>query len=219
MSLSFAAIYTLHPRALSHHSMSESTFVKTYLNLVTLSLDKPTSEFYSTTDYAKLTTLGPSLPLLKFPFPKASDAGDLEAEKRVSVLFKSIKPPFKFSAELEVPVLLLVHRVKQLLIAAVPSLTEGKVEPHDLKVLIKSKVASDSSLLSAVVPEDATAVSATVMVSAPKPVETKAAAESDDPEVSPVVTDATWKTIAEALAKDIGADAAGQLVAKFKTVA
>lgn len=199
--------------------MSESTFVKTYLNLVTLSLDKPTSEFYSTTDYAKLTTLGPSLPLLKFPFPKASDAGDLEAEKRVSVLFKSIKPPFKFSAELEVPVLLLVHRVKQLLIAAVPSLTEGKVEPHDLKVLIKSKVASDSSLLSAVVPEDATAVSATVMVSAPKPVETKAAAESDDPEVSPVVTDATWKTIAEALAKDIGADAAGQLVAKFKTVA
>lgn len=219
MSLSFAAIYTLHPRALSHHSMSESTFVKTYLNLVTLSLDKPTSEFYSTTDYAKLTTLGPSLPLLKFPFPKASDAGDLEAEKRVSVLFKSIKPPFKFAAELEVPVLLLVHRVKQLLIAAVPSLTEGKVEPHDLKVLIKSKVASDSSLLSAVVPEDATAVSATVMVSAPKPVETKAAAESDDPEVSPVVTDATWKTIAEALAKDIGADAAGQLVAKFKTVA
>lgn len=200
--------------------MSESTFVKTYLNLVTLSLDKPTSEFYSTTDYAKLTTLGPSLPLLKFPFPKASDAGDLEAEKRVSVLFKSIKPPFKFAAELEVPVLLLVHRVKQLLIAAVPSLTEGKVEPHDLKVLIKSKVASDSSLLSAVVPEDATAVSATVMVSAPKPVETKAAAERFyDPEVSPVVTDATWKTIAEALAKDIGADAAGQLVAKFKTVA
>ncbi|CAN3474826.1 hypothetical protein DICA0_B09472 [Diutina catenulata] len=200
--------------------MSESTFVKTYLNLVTLSSDKPTSEFYSTTDYAKLTTLGPSLPLLKFPFPKASDAGDSEAEKRVSVSFKSIKPPFKFSAELEVPVSLSVHRVKQLLIAAVPSLTEGKVEPHDLKVLIKSKVASDSSLLSAVVPEDATAVSATVMVSAPKPVETKAAAERFyDPEVSPVVTDATWKTIAEALAKDIGADAAGQLVAKFKTVA
>lgn len=193
--------------------MSEKDFVKTYLNLITLLLDKPAKQFFSTNDYNQLKSLGPSLPTLKFPFPKTGEAGAAGShEQQITINCKLIKPPFKFSAEVKAPVSLSVFRFKQLLIEAVPELKNAGVQPGDLKVLIKSKVVGDSTSLSLIVDEVTTNLLATVMVTppatkteAPVPVEAK-------------VSDATWAKITQLLAADIGNDLAGTLVGQFKLV-
>lgn len=205
--------------------MLELDFIKTYLKLISLSLDKPADQFFSTADYNQLPLLGPSLPLLRFPFPKLNQSSNQkENDRQIKVTFKLIKPPFKFAAEIDTPALVLVYRVKQMLIELVPALKEAGVTPGDLKVLIKLKVVGDSAQLLLVVPDDATSVAATVMVLAPAPsaelseVSEKAAATTNASNTPPQVTAATWTKIQQALAGDVGEAQATQLVAKFKGV-
>lgn len=200
--------------------MLELDFVKTYLKLILLSSDKPADQFFSTGDYNQLPLLGPSLPLLRFPFPKDNQATSKnEQDRHIKVGFKLIKPPFKFSAEVDTPAHVLVFRVKQMLIELVPALKEAGVTPQDLKVLIKLKVVSDLAQLLLVVADDADSASATVMVSAPAASEKSEVSEGNTAKATidaTTVTPATWTKIQQALAADVGEAQATQLVAKFK---
>lgn len=197
--------------------MLELDFVKTYLKLILLSSDKPADQFFSTADYNQLPLLGPSLPVLRFPFPKDNQATNKnEKDRHIKVSFKLIKPPYKFSAEVDTPAHVLVFRVKQMLIELVPALKEAGVTPQDLKVLIKLKVVSDLAQLLLVVADDADSASATVMVSAPSVSEKSEEKTTKATTDAATVTPATWTKIHQALAADVGEAQATQLVAKFK---
>lgn len=187
-------------------------FTSTFLQLINLSNNASPDTFYSTDSYNKLASLGPTLPEIKAPFPQFDEAATGGA---VKITFKSIKPPYKFSTEVEkVPLSNSIYKIKSDLIESLPELKLAAVEPTDLKFMIKGKVIQDSSILSAV-PNLTENVSFMVMVSAPKPKEqTPAPAELDDivsvPDATKaVVSQLTWKKIHDLLKQDLGDQADG----------
>lgn len=188
-------------------------FASTFLQLISLSNNASPDTFCSTDSYSKLSSLGPTLPEIKAPFPRFDETA---TGGTVKITFKSIKPPFKFSTEVQnVPLSYSIYKVKTDLIESLPELKLAGVEPTDLKFMIKGKVIQDTSTLS-VVPGISETLSFMVMVSTPKPKEQSAAepAELDDivsvPDASkPVVSQATWKKIYDVLKQDLGDNAEG----------
>lgn len=144
----------------------EKQFVSTFLQLINLSADAPSNTFLSTDDYNKLESLGPSLPKIKASLPKGGE-DDQASNKAVTLNFKSIKPPYKFSTQLsDVPLTHSIYKVKTDLIDSVSNLKDTNVSTTDLKLMIKGKVIQDSTILSSV-PSVTDGLTFMVMVSTP----------------------------------------------------
>lgn len=185
------------------------SFTSTYLQLILLSNDASPDKFLTTDGYGQLESLGPSLPVIKSTLPRSQSSGG----GSVTVNFKSIKPPYKFTAVLNnVPLSHSVYRIKQDLIEAVESL--AGFEPANFKFMIKGKVLLDTTALSAITTED---VSVMVLVSPPTKKD-----PVPEPEVVPVqekvvVLAATWAKIGEILQADLG-EAGNAVLAKLQSV-
>lgn len=195
-------------------SVATTTFFSTYAQFIALAPDAPADTFYGTEDYSKLESLGPTLPKLPYPLPQLS-AESTASEKSVTINVKSIKPPFKFATQLTgVPVGQSVYKVKTQLVEEVDVLRNAGATAGDLKIMIKAKVVSDSTVLSSLVSDDSD-LTFTVMVSAP-------AKPKDEPPVeAPVartVSNSTWQKIHELLAADLGAEDARAALERFKSV-
>ncbi|KAK6878483.1 hypothetical protein K6H10_003197 [Candida tropicalis] len=187
----------------------EKKFIDTYLELMKLSKNEPLDKFNSTQDYNKLESLGPSLPKFTYKFP--TPEGKSEQVSTVTLKFKSIKPPYKFSTELsEIPSNYTIYKVKVKLIQTVDTL-KG-LTPADLKLLVKSKVVQDSAVVSTL--DD---TSFNCMVSAPKVV--KQEEKEIDPETSTIVSPTiSWDKIYDIILQDVKDDTkAKQILDKFKS--
>lgn len=195
-------------------SVATAPFFNTYAQLVLLAPAAPADSFYSTEDYSKLQSLGPSLPKLPYPVPAAEAKGASDAS--VSVALKSIRPPYKFSTLLTVSLSDSVYKVKSELVESVEALKAAGASPANLKFMIKSKVLTDTTAISSLTEGEDLAI--TVMVAAP----TASATSPADPEPeiasAPTVAPATWAKIGDLLAADIGEEAANAALAKFRTV-
>ncbi|ABN68123.1 predicted protein [Scheffersomyces stipitis CBS 6054] len=204
----------------------DKQFVQTYIQLIGLSENAPLDKFNSTTDYNKLESLGPSLPRFKVPFPVASSGAI--SEQTISLKFKSIKPPFRFTVDSSaVPTSSTIFKIKTDLIESVPILKEAGVTPANLKLMLKSKVVHDSSALSSL-PNVESEVTFNVMVSAPDASKTVPVAEpvtapvvetvADTKEINPLqITESTWNKISDILKEDLGEERGGQALDKLKT--
>lgn len=196
-------------------SQTEQQFVANYAQLVGLSADAEPQRFHSVGDYHKLEGLGPSLATLKVDFPTNTSESDSKASS-VTLNFKSIKPPFKFSHTLEAASNLSIYKVKTDLIAAVEALKKAGVQPGDIKLLVKGKVYADTVLLSTL---EAPEVSFMCMVSPP-------AAKNEDPDDVPMenvefaslktIKESTWNHIQQLVAADLDESSAKTLIAKWK---
>lgn len=186
------------------------SFFNTYAQRISLASDAPQDAFYSTDEYSRLDTLGPSFPRLPYALPRATPAS-VEHDS-VDIVLKSIKPPFKFTTTLQaVPESTSVYRIKTQLVASVAVLADAGAQPADLKFMVKSKVLSDATQLAAVPRDGPLAI--TVMVTPPVAPAKRAVL----PE-APLVAPATWEKIYTLLAGDLGAEAAKDALAKFKAV-
>ncbi|KAF3989290.1 hypothetical protein FT663_02837 [Candidozyma haemuli var. vulneris] len=200
----------------------DKQFFTTYSQLIRLSTDAAPETFYSTDDYHKLTSLGPSLPQVPAGFPKLAKTTAGETTK---LNFKSIKPPFKFAASLDVPLESTVFNIKNELVETVATLKEAGATASNLKLMLKAKVLTDSTQIGSVAKANEE-LAITVMVSPPtaspekaSPAATPSATEDPDEAVlEPVVTEATWAKIGSFLALDIGSERAQKAVAQFKTL-
>ncbi|KAL7662611.1 Ubiquitin-like domain-containing protein [[Candida] zeylanoides] len=209
--------------------MTAQSFPRAYLELIALSDDAPADRFFSTADYGKVETLGPSLPPIKLPLPAASARA---ASRRLTVACKSIKPPYKFSTTLaDVPDTRAVFELKADLVAAVEALRDAA--PADLKLLLKGKVLQDTATLASVA--TGSELSLMCVVSRPAPAAAAADPAAADPAAadpaaadpaaaaapaaappSSAVRDATWAQIESLLAADVGDAPASAAVKKFK---
>ncbi|OBA21837.1 hypothetical protein METBIDRAFT_10763 [Metschnikowia bicuspidata var. bicuspidata NRRL YB-4993] len=191
-------------------------FCKTYSQLIGLSPDAPASAFHSTENYNQLGSLGPSLPKVEHAFPKTRTPALQDAA--VDIHLRSIRPPYKFSTTLQsVHSSQSVYKVKSLLVSAVDALQQAGVTPSNLKFMIKSKVLTDSTSISSLVP-DGTELSITVMVSAPsadKSPEPAAGSDADPPAISA----GTWGKIHDLLVAEVGAENGQRILGKFRSVA
>ncbi|KAK6871642.1 hypothetical protein K6H11_003652 [Candida tropicalis] len=197
------------PTAAVINVSDEKKFIDTYLELMKLSKNEPLDKFNSTQDYNKLESLGPSLPKFTYKFP--TPEGKSEQVSTVTLKFKSIKPPYKFSTELsEIPSNYTIYKVKVKLIQTVDTL-KG-LTPADLKLLVKSKVVQDSAVVSTL--DD---TSFNCMVSAPKVV--KQEEKEIDPETSTIVSPTiSWDKIYDIILQDVKDDTkAKQILDKFKS--
>jgi hypothetical protein len=190
-------------------SGNHQEFVNTFLQLISLSSNVPNEQFYQTTDYSKLESLGPSLPTFKLDFPKTNA---VEESSMSTLSFKSIKPPFKFTHQVSVPQSTTIYKVKTSLIDQVEVLKSTGVKEDNIKLLVKSKVAQDSTAISSLGAD----VAFSVMVSAPKlaPISV-----DEDPEVAEpvVISSSTWDKIYYVLKQDLKTDAdAKEVLAKFQ---
>lgn len=196
-------------------SVATSSFFSTYAQLINLAPDAPSDAFYGTDDYNKIDTLGPSLPKLPYVFPQSSDAIS-ENEDVVTVIVKSIKPPFKFSTLLNgIPLGYSIYKVKTKLVEDVDVLKNAGSTPGDLKVMIKAKVVSDATVLSSLISGDAE-ISFTVMVSAPKPKAVDPAEEVPVANENATVSVASWQKIYDILVADLGDVEAKAALEKFR---
>lgn len=200
-------------------SQTEQQFVSTYTQLISLSSSAPTNTFNFVGDYHKLESLGPSLPILKVEFP--SEKQQIHSKSSTITLnFKSIKPPFKFTHSLEANTNQSIYKVKSDLISAVETLKNAGVQPGDIKFLVKGKVYQDTASLSLFSEPE---VSFMCMVSAPS---SSSVAKGDDPDDVPVedvlfaslktISSETWNEIVKLLVKDLDETQAKALVEKWK---
>lgn len=190
-------------------------FVNTYSQLINLSADADSSTFYSTEDYRKLQTLGPSLPTLSYPFPSAE--ANLVGESTIDVKLKSIRPPFKFTTELKaIPGSLSIYKLKNQLIDEVVSLKEAGICASNLKFMIKSKILTDTTTIGLLGDE----VSITVMITQPSPNDTSKLLSDPEPELEAPksISKGAWDKIESVISADLGPEAAKIAVSKFKQV-
>lgn len=195
---------------------TKRAFAKTYLQLISLSDNVLPDQFYSTSDYSKLESLGPSLPTMKLPFPEVRSKGEDELET-VRLQFKSIRPPFKFSSELSgVSTSETIYKVKTTLIDQVEILKSNNVLVGDLKLMMKSKVAQDSATIKSLLGDKIDDISFNVMVSPPQ---VKPQVDEDPEIVEPTtILGKTWEAIYQVLKNDLGDSKANEVLAKFKSI-
>ncbi|KAI5956551.1 hypothetical protein KGF54_001026 [Candida jiufengensis] len=202
----------------------EKQFVKTYVELMELSKNAPFDQFYSTHDYNKLSSLGPSLPKFKYNFPTTSTDQSFTDETPKIAKFKSIKPPFKFSTELKVSPNESIYKIKSNLIESIETLKSSNIKPRDLKLMVKSKVAQDSATLSTLIGDNQEISFNCVISNIPSTTTTKEPepvipTSNDDPEVEQpfALSSTAWSKIYEIILKDINDPAkAKALVHKFQ---
>ncbi|RKP31831.1 hypothetical protein METBISCDRAFT_26308 [Metschnikowia bicuspidata] len=187
-------------------------FVKTYSQLISLSPDAPVEKFYSTADYHRLLTLGPSLPTLSYPLP--SMEGKNAQESTTTIKLRSIKPPFKFSTELKgISTSLSIYKLKSQLVEDIDVLRNAGASPSNLKFIVKSKIVTDTTTVGLLC-ED---VFITVMVSQPLlDVKTDGVAPEPEIQAPKVITAETWREIEGLLVADLGQDGARAAISAWK---
>lgn len=207
---------------------NEREFASKFLQLISLSADAKSDQFYSTADYHKLSSLGPSLPKIKVTLPRGKSTQSNTTEDVAEISLKSIKPPFKFSTQLsKVPVSHTIYKVKSDLIESLPLLKDANVKPTHLKLLVKGKVIQDTSSLVSLVNEDK-AISFMCMVNQTTSEPDNTADPTDDKidEVIPihseskslVVSEDAWAKIYKVLVEDLGSeDFASKALTKLKS--
>ncbi|CAH2351202.1 ubiquitin-like protein Mdy2p [[Candida] railenensis] len=212
-------------------ALVKPSFNSAYLELIGLSENAPSSAFYSTSDYSKLNTLGPSLPKSKVPIPRSGANDNSSSSSTLLLTFKSIKPPFKFSTQLSnVPDNYAVYKIKNDLIESLQLLKDAHVVASDLKLLVKGKVIQDTAILSTLVGPGATDISFMCMVSAPKSIPAEQSVgsptndNSDPTDASPnsmndptTILPATWKKIESILVEDLGKENATSALQKLQS--
>lgn len=195
---------------------NEREFASKFLQLITLSADAKSDQFYSTADYHKLSSLGPSLSKIEVTLPRGKSTQSNTTEDVAEISLKSIKPPFKFSTQLsKVPVSHTIYKVKSDLIESLPLLKDANVRPTHLKLLVKGKVIQDTSSLVSLVNEDK-AISFMCMVNQTTSEPDNTADPTDDKidEVIPihseskslVVSEDAWAKIYKVLVEDLGSE-------------
>lgn len=207
---------------------NEREFASKFLQLVGLSSNAKPDQIYSTSDYHKLSSLGPTLPKIQIPLPKGNSSQDNTSVNTSQVSFKSIKPPFKFSTQLtNVPVSHTVYKVKSDLIESLSLLKDANIKPTHLRLLVKGKVIQDTSSLASLVNDDQD-ISFMCMVNQPT-VESDIIADPTDDKIdevipadvkstSLVISENTWSNIHKVLVDDIGDEGlAKQALTKLKS--
>lgn len=179
---------------------SEKAFVSTYTKLMHLSANATSDQFYSTADYAKLSTLGPSLPLINLRMPD-SIARQETSIANITVTIKSIKPPFKFMTPiLEInPATCTVFKLKSQLIMSLRVIFKENLSEQDIKLMLKSKVLQDSTILLSL-DADLTTTVIGCIVTAPTPVATNKAERSHNPGI---IGERAWQRILSILKEEI----------------
>ncbi|CCG24146.1 hypothetical protein CORT_0E05610 [Candida orthopsilosis Co 90-125] len=212
MSAPSTAVETLDP---------EKQFVQTYVQLMGLSENSPPSQFYSTHDYDKLQSLGPSLPKFTYKFP-TSVGNKAEGKSTVKLKFKSIKPPYKISYEFDASTTSTIYKIKSRLINDVDNLTSAGITPKDVKLMLKSKVVQDTSTLTTLVGEN-TELSFNCIITPPtsKQVNTMPSKAEEEPEPEPAIpttlSTAALEQIQKIIKQDIVDPAkAEEIFQKFK---
>ncbi|KAI5964157.1 uncharacterized protein KGF55_002099 [Candida pseudojiufengensis] len=187
----------------------EKQFVKTYVQLMDLSKNATPDQFNSTHDYNNLASLGPSLPKFKYQFPAGSTDQD-SGNSIIIAKFKSIKPPFKFATDLNISSSESIYKIKMELIDSVESLKNSNIKPQDVKLMVKSKVAQDTSTLSTLAGENQEIsfnciISNTSSTTSTKEPEPAIATSNDDPDIEqPFDLSATsWSKIYEILLSEV----------------
>lgn len=190
----------------------ERSFFSTYVKLMEISADAPADTFYTTADYGNLKSLGPSLPAIHSAMPPAVVPHDNEL-LLVDVSFKSIKPPFKFSTQVTgICLSTTIFKLKNVLINSLPLLKDAGICPNDIKLMLKSKVITDTTTLAALDPATAD-LSFSCLVKAPVMAE-KAPELSSAP---PLVSSSTWARINQVLNEDIAdKERAAQIYSAFR---
>lgn len=209
-------------------TQNEREFTSKYLQLINLSENARLDQFYSTSDYGKLSSLGPTLPKIDVPLPRGKTSANSDSASTIQVSLKSIKPPFKFSTQLQLPASHTVYKVKSDLIGTLLSLKDTGVKAADVKLLVKGKVMQDTSSLSTIVNGEQE-LSFMCMVSQPSVAEPDVAADpSDDKieEVTPVaasndrvvISPDAWFKIRKVLVEDLANEQkADQALTKLKS--
>ncbi|KAI5967950.1 hypothetical protein CANMA_002718 [Candida margitis] len=202
-------------------SNADKQFVQTFVQLMGLSENSSPSQFYSTHDYDKLQSLGPSLPKFSYKFP-TSLGNKVEGESsQVKLKFKSIKPPFKISYELDASPGSTIYKIKSRLIEGLDVLKSADVSPKDVKLMLKSKVVQDTSTLSTLLGEN-TELSFNCIITPPAPKQvntTTSNIENDEPgvEVPTTLSAAALEKIHQIIKSEITDSAkADQILLKFK---
>ena len=160
---------------------TEKQFVQTYIQLMGLSENSSPNQFYSTHDYDKLQSLGPSLPKFTYKFP-TSAGHKAEGASTIKLKFKSIKPPYKISYEFDASTSSTIYKIKSRLVEEVDSLRSAGVTPKDVKLMLKSKVVQDTSTLATLAGEN-TELSFNCIISPPKQVNASSSKIDNEPEV------------------------------------
>lgn len=193
-------------------------FARTYSQLISLSPDAPANAFYSTDEYYKLLTLGPSLPNYSYPLPTSKN--EEATESTTCVKLKSIKPPFKFTTDLKnVSTSLSIYKLKCQLIEAELVLSLAGAGPTNLKFMVKSKILTDTTTVG-LLGDD---ISITVMVSQPV-VEKASVPDVAEQVMTPVaevpksISNQTWSDIESLLESELGAEAAKSTISKWKAI-
>ncbi|KAG7661507.1 uncharacterized protein J8A68_004966 [[Candida] subhashii] len=181
----------------------ERQFAHNFLQLMALAADAHPDQFNSSRDYSSLNSLGPSLPAYRYKFPiKRSQSN----ERTVTLKFKSIRPPFKFSSELtNVSCALSVYKVKTALIESLPELKSAGVAPENIKLMVKSKVVHDTTVLETLEGDE---ISFNCMVSPPAvlPTPTKETEQKPEQAVHSGISTIGWGKIFTVLVEELGSE-------------
>ncbi|KAI5957784.1 hypothetical protein KGF57_003051 [Candida theae] len=188
---------------------SERQFIETYTQLMGLSENTSPSQFYSTHDYDKLQSLGPSLPKFSYKFPTTVSAKADEGSS-IKLKFKSIKPPFKITHEFDAPTTSTVYKIKSQLIEDVDTLKSAGVSPKDVKLMLKSKVVQDTSTLTSLVAENSE-LSFNCIITPPP------ASKEPEVEAPTSLSDSAFKQIYNIIKQDLSDPSkADEIFQKFK---
>lgn len=200
-------------------TQTEKQFVSTYLQLINLSNNTKLEDFNSTSDYYKIESLGPTLPKINVALPKASSTD--KQERTISVKIKSIKPPYKFSTEINnISCSTTIFSLKSELIKNVPVLQEAGITPGSIKLLVKGKVSSDTLSLDSVSSDNEISFMAMVAASASTPASTsESVVTQDHVETKSIasITENTWSKIHSLIKEDLNnQEVADEYILKFK---
>lgn len=207
----------------------ERQFVSNILTLLSVSdAEKVIDDDYRK-DLNELERLGvnlPKLPNAKKPLNKLEQTGAGEGSdsglqnsiessnfsKLIKVGVKSIKPP-RFNTEIECPIKNTIHEVKQQLIE---SKSLAGLQPTEIKLLLKGKVISDSTLLGSLITDELD-IKFTAMINKSAVSEPAATAEQTSVSETPTIssTSIPWEDILKLLQEKNVSDPA-EVIERFK---
>lgn len=142
-----------------------------------------------------------------------------DSEPTINVNLKSIKPP-KFTTTMECKTSDTVYSIKEKL-TKIDEVKDSHLELSSFRLLVKGRVATDSKLISEIVPEGETSVNLTVMIKKKEEGEQdtpKPSSNSPDPDVPFELEkhDDTWNDIKNILTNRLGQSDGDRIYEKMR---